>query len=200
MRDMGFQQKVGTWGRGASYTKTRMVAGDVIHVDRAGKAAFSGQGRTVVGAEASKLAASEAGGGMKPKQMTAQVGKDLAEARKAGGVKAERRAARAIAGEGGRRSAAATLNTLKTAKRIKTFARIATWAPLAYMAFDLVSSLSDMPAPNAQAIPRKSGALSGTFVDTGLAYTQRRRALEAMSGSQYAGRSALGNEASLMHR
>lgn len=101
----------------------------------------------------------------------------------------------------GTRMAAAGARRLEaTAKNLRKVGKLAAWAPLAFMAFDMVSALGNMPAPSSAAIPRKSAGLSGTFMDTGMAYTQRQRALQAMHNSQYAGRSALGNEASLMHR
>ena len=90
--------------------------------------------------------------------------------------------------------------TMKLGRQIRKFSTMAAWAPLAFMAFDMVSSLGDMPAPSTDAIPRQSAGMSGTFHDTSMAYTQRQRALQAMHNSQFSGRSALGNEASLMHR
>lgn len=94
----------------------------------------------------------------------------------------------------------AARGSMKASRQLRSMGRMAAWAPLAFMAFDMVSALGDMPAPSTDAVPRKGGGLSGTFMDTGMAYTQRRRALQAMHNSQYSGRSALGNEASLMHR
>lgn len=89
---------------------------------------------------------------------------------------------------------------MKTSRQLRSVGRMAAWAPLAFMAFDMVSALGNMPGPSSNAIPRKGAGLSGTFMDTGMAYTQRQRALQAMHNSQYSGRSALGNEAALMHR
>jgi hypothetical protein len=67
------------------------------------------------------------------------------------------------------------------------------------MAFDAVSAIGNLPSPTTEAVPRKSAALGGTFIDTTVAYTQRKRALQMMHNSQYSGRSALGNEAALAH-
>lgn len=97
----------------------------------------------------------------------------------------------------GYRAKASYLNKMSTS--IRKVSRLAAWAPMAVMAFDMVGSLSNLPSPQQNYNPRKAAALSGTFLDTGLAYTQRQRALQAMHNSQYSGRSALGNEASLMH-
>ncbi len=88
----------------------------------------------------------------------------------------------------------------KTAKFLGRASKMAMWAPMAFMAFDLTKNLTNIPSPTTPYVARKTATLSGTFIDTGMAYTQRKRALQAMHNSQYSGRSALGNEAALMHR
>jgi len=91
------------------------------------------------------------------------------------------------------------MGVLSKATTLRRVARLATWAPMAFMAFSAVGSLGNMPAPDFQSLPRRSAALSGTFMDTSMATTQRKRALQAMHNTQYGGRSALANEASLIH-
>lgn len=90
--------------------------------------------------------------------------------------------------------------TPKAERMLGRASKMAMWAPLAFMAFDLTKSLANAPMPNSHYTPRKTAALSGTFMDTGMAFTQRKRALQAMHNSQYSGRAAMGNEAALVHR
>ena len=88
----------------------------------------------------------------------------------------------------------------KLGKNIKRMSKIAAWAPLAFMAFDMVGSLSNLPSKSYPYIPRRAAGLGGTFMDTSIAATQRKRSLQAIHNSQYGGRSAFGNEASFYHQ
>lgn len=91
-----------------------------------------------------------------------------------------------------------TIRQLKWGSRLRSIGRLALWTPLAYMAFEGITSLSQLPIPQRNLMPKKTTSLGGTFMDTDMAYTQRKRALQMIHNSQYAGRSALGNEASLV--
>lgn len=88
----------------------------------------------------------------------------------------------------------------KLGKNIGRMSKVAAWAPLAFMAFDMVGSLSNLPSKSYPYVPRRAAGLSGTFMDTGIAATQRKRSLQAIHNSQYGGRSAFGNEASFYHQ
>ena len=83
--------------------------------------------------------------------------------------------------------------------KAKALNNIASFGWAASMAYDVGKSFftGSMPAFNVPTI--RTTSLGGTFNDSSEAYTQRRRAIEAMHNSQYSGRSAFGNEASLMH-
>lgn len=91
-----------------------------------------------------------------------------------------------------------TLSQLKWGSRLRSIGRLAMWMPLAYMAFEGISSLAQLPIPDRNVMPRRTTSLGGTFLDTDTAYTQRKRALQTIHNSQYSGRAALGNEASLI--
>lgn len=84
-------------------------------------------------------------------------------------------------------------------KKAKALNNIASFGWAASMAYDMGKSFftGSMPAFNVPTI--RTTSMGGTFNDSSEAYTQRRRAIEAMHNSQYSGRSAFGNEASLMH-
>jgi hypothetical protein len=84
--------------------------------------------------------------------------------------------------------------------KLKGLGKFIGFAPLAFMAFDLVANAFNAPIPLRPPVPIRTTALPGTFYDTGIAYTQRKRALEMIHNSQYTGRSALANEASLIHQ
>jgi len=83
--------------------------------------------------------------------------------------------------------------------KLRGYGRIIGFAPLAFMAFDMVANALTIAPPVRAPAPMRTTSLGGTFYDTGLAYTQRRRALESIHNSQYGGRSAFGNEASILH-
>lgn len=89
---------------------------------------------------------------------------------------------------------------LKTASKLRGFAKGVGWLGIGMVAFDAITSMVDLPAPVRQIIQPKTTTLGGTYYDSREAYTQRRRALEAIHNSQYGGRSAFGNEASIMHQ
>lgn len=91
------------------------------------------------------------------------------------------------------------LTALKQAAGLKRLGSVAMWAPLFFSAFEGVAGLYEM-SPQTPARPgKRSAGLGGTFMDTDMAYTQRRRALQAIHSSQYSGRAAFGNEASLVY-
>lgn len=91
------------------------------------------------------------------------------------------------------------LTALKQGAGLKRLGSVAMWAPIFFSAFEGVAGLYEM-SPQTPARPgKRSSGLGGTFMDTDMAYTQRRRALQAIHSSQYSGRAAFGNEASLMH-
>lgn len=91
------------------------------------------------------------------------------------------------------------LTSLKQGAGLRRAGSIAMWAPIFFSAFEGVAGLYEM-SPQTPSRPGKpSSNLGGTFMDTDMAYTQRRRALQAIHSSQYSGRAALGNEASLVY-
>lgn len=92
------------------------------------------------------------------------------------------------------------LSKLKWGARLRTASRILSWVPIAHLAFEGISSLASIPAPTRLPRPIRTSSISGTFVDTSAAFTQRQRALQMIHDSQYSGRAALGNEASIMHQ
>jgi hypothetical protein len=92
------------------------------------------------------------------------------------------------------------LSKLKWGARLRTASRILSWMPIAHLAFEGISSLASIPSPMKQQRPPRTSSISGTFVDTSAAFTQRQRALQMIHDSQYSGRAALGNEASMMHQ
>ena len=84
-------------------------------------------------------------------------------------------------------------------RSIKGFGKVVGLAELGFMAFNFAANMATKPVPLKPPIPIRTTALGGTFYDTGIAYTQRRRALEMIHSTQYSGRSGLGNEASIIH-
>ena len=102
----------------------------------------------------------------------------------------------ALAGSETGKKLASRIGFVSKAKALNNIASFG-WA--ASMAYDVGKSFftGSMPAFNVPTI--RTTSLGGTFNDSSEAYTQRRRAIEAMHNSQYSGRSAFGNEASLMH-
>jgi len=84
-------------------------------------------------------------------------------------------------------------------RAIKGFGRFVGWAELGFLAFQGIGSLVSSPKPVKAPPLMRTTSLRGTFTDTGVAYTQRRRALEMIHNTQYTGRSGLGNEASIIH-
>jgi hypothetical protein len=91
------------------------------------------------------------------------------------------------------------LSRIQTVDKIKKVTNFATWAWATQAAYDLGKSLFSGSTPPSNISPIRTTSLGGTFNDSSEAYTQRRRAIEAMHNSQFSGRSAFGNEASLMH-
>jgi hypothetical protein len=101
-----------------------------------------------------------------------------------------------VAGSAAGKKMLARIGAISKAKALNNIASFG-WA--VSMAYDMGKSFftGSMPAFNVPTV--RTTALGGTFNDSSEAYTQRRRAIEAMHNSQYSGRSAFGNEASLMH-
>jgi len=83
--------------------------------------------------------------------------------------------------------------------KVRSFGRAIGWAPLLVMAGSLVANIVTQPTTMDSGPPDRDETLGGTFYDTSVAYTQRKRALQMIHNSQYGGRSAFGNEASHMH-
>jgi hypothetical protein len=83
--------------------------------------------------------------------------------------------------------------------KLKSLNNFASFAWLGQMAFDLSKGFFSGSQPSFNVPTARTTAMGGTFNDSSEAHTQRRRAIEAMHNSQFSGRSAFGNEASLMH-
>lgn len=89
---------------------------------------------------------------------------------------------------------------IRIGANLKGAASIAGWASVATMAFDVVADgLFNTQMPSRPPTPSRTSSLSGTFTDSGIAYTQRQRALQALHNTQYNGRAVFGNEASMLH-
>lgn len=101
-----------------------------------------------------------------------------------------------VAGSIGGNALKGRINLLNKAKKVSNIAMFA-WA--GQMAFDLGKGFFSTAQPTFNVPTVRTTAMGGTFNDSSEAHTQRRRAIEAMHNSQFSGRSAFGNEASLMH-
>lgn len=87
----------------------------------------------------------------------------------------------------------------KTALKLSKYSLWGNLASAAIMGAQVGFESMNLPNPSRPTMQPRRPNLGGTFNDSEEAYTQRQRALRAIQTSQYSGRSALGNEASLMH-